>query len=382
MDYSIDLIQELDSISRIHYLKRDDIDEMMLEFARRLTTTLRIERMSVWLFNADKDKLVSMGEYDRRTKSFDKNTSLDKAKFPTYFKAIEENKILLVENVVTDEKTSELNPDYNIPFEVYSLMDIPLRISGELVGVMCFEKTGERKVFTSKDQAFAFSVSLVFASNLEARQRRALQHQLELGIAEKERLIKEINHRVKNNFSILLGLIRIAKQNSENGTIDAFIEEYEQQIFSILKIHELLMRSNNATLINITEYIEELAEQYQNSHTSLKGRFDIEIPEVNAEIATKTATHVGLIVSEIMINAFKYAVSESNENRMFIRLQNTDESAILTVGDSGSGFDFEKKLLGNSMGLPLIKDLANDADLDITFPRLGNSSYRIVIPKE
>ena len=71
--------------------------------------------------------------------------------------------------------------------DIVSLMDIPIRIGGELVGVMCFEQTGKKeREFTKEEQTFAFSISLVFASNLEARARRALQSKLEDALKEKD----------------------------------------------------------------------------------------------------------------------------------------------------------------------------------------------------
>ncbi len=381
MDYSIDLIQELDSISKIHYLKRDDLDEMMIEFAKRLTVTLRIERMSVWLFDKQGD-LQSMGEYDSRSKEYSKNKTLYKKDFPRYFQAISENKIILVEDVLEDEKTSELNELYSIPAGVRSLMDIPLRIAGNLVGVMCFEKTDIVKEFSSRDQAFAFSVSLVFASNLEARQRRALQHQLELTLNEKERLIKELNHRVKNNFSILIGLLRIAKQNTKNNALESFIDEHEQQIFSILKIHELLGRSQRLTHINISDYLHELTDQYKKSHTSIRNQFLIQIDAIDYDIPTKQATHIGLIVSEVIINSIKHSLPGSDQYQFKIQVSETPTYIQLTIGDNGRGFDFDKKLLGDTLGLPLIKDLAEDAELDTQYPSFQQPYYIFRIYKD
>lgn len=379
MDYSVDLIQELDSISKIHYLKRDDIDEMMIEFATRLTVTLRIERMSVWLFDKD-GNLNSIGEYDARSRDFSKDHHLLKSDFPNYFKAISENKIILVRDVLTDPKTMELNEGYSIPAGVKSLMDIPLRIAGSLVGVMCFEKTTEYRDFSARDQAFAFSVSLVFASNLEARQRRALQSQLEQTLYEKERLIKELNHRVKNNFSILIGLLRIAKQNTKNNALESFIDEHEQQIFSILKIHELLSRSEKLTHINISDYLTELSDQYRKSHSSIRHQFSSEIEQIDFDIPTKQATHIGLIVSEVIINSIKHALPGSEDYRFIVRLSLEESQIKLVIGDNGRGFDFQKKLLGDSLGLPLIKDLIEDADLAAVFPTMNHSYYVLRIP--
>lgn len=64
----IDLLQELDSVSQIHFLNRSDIDQIMTDFAVRILPSLKIERMSVWLFNSFKTALISIGEYDTRTK--------------------------------------------------------------------------------------------------------------------------------------------------------------------------------------------------------------------------------------------------------------------------------------------------------------------------
>lgn len=192
------MLQELDSISKIHPLKRDDIDAMMVEFAQRITAALHIERLSVWLFNDSRTAIVSIGEYNLPGKKFNKGRELFKKKYPTYFTAISENRILLIKNVYTDFLSKELNEDYSRPQGIISLMDVPLRIGGELVGVICFEKTGKREWdFSDSDQTFALSVSNIVASSLEARQRRALQVLLDQQLKEKALLLKEIHHPCK-----------------------------------------------------------------------------------------------------------------------------------------------------------------------------------------
>ena len=91
---SIDLLSEIDSISKVHSLNRDDIDALMVEFAKRILASLKIERMSVWLLNESRDTLISMGEYSLTTRTFTKNNKLERNKYPTYFKAVSENQIL------------------------------------------------------------------------------------------------------------------------------------------------------------------------------------------------------------------------------------------------------------------------------------------------
>lgn len=72
LDKSVNLLEELDSISKIHFLKRDDIDDIMIEFSKRILVALKIERISVWLFNTDKTAIISAGEYDLRSRAFKK----------------------------------------------------------------------------------------------------------------------------------------------------------------------------------------------------------------------------------------------------------------------------------------------------------------------
>jgi GAF domain-containing protein len=196
LDESINLLEELDNASKLHILERDDIDALMLEFARRIIVTLKIERVNVWLFNQDRNAIISIGEYDLRNQKFSKDSVLYKKDFGAYFTAIEENKILLAPNIYTHPSTSQFNEIYSKPNNIISLMDLPLRIGGELIGVICFEKTGDvERVFSEKEQTFAFSISLVLASNLEARHRRAAQYKLDNALKEKDLLIQEINHR-------------------------------------------------------------------------------------------------------------------------------------------------------------------------------------------
>lgn len=223
----------------------------MLEFAKRITTVLKIERTNVWLFNEQKDAIISIGEYDTRTKQFSKNSIIHQQNCPNYFKAINRNKIITIKNVLEHPYTNEFNNTYSIPNEVISLMDIPLRISGELIGVFCFEKTGKiERVFTEEDQTFAMSLAIVVASNLEARHRRVAQQQLELALKEKELLIKEINHRVKNNLSILISLLRLAKNQQKNAKVPEVLTEFEQRVMAMLKIHDLLHHTHNYTIRN------------------------------------------------------------------------------------------------------------------------------------
>lgn len=381
LDESIDLLEELDNVSKIHILDRDDIDSLMLEFGRRLVKSLKIERINVWLFNQKNDALISIGEYDDRNNSFNKDSVLKKKRFPDYFEALRKDKILLIPNVYTNSLTKEFTEVYSKPHDIISLMDIPLRMSGKLIGVMCFEKTGNiERHFNHEECAFALSVSTVLASNMEARYRRAAQHKLDTVLKEKDLLIQEINHRVKNNFSILISLLRLSKDQGKTIDPALIFEEYEQRIFSMLKIQELLYQTKNYTSVNLTDYVRELVTEFKSSHPEVAGNIVQSIEPLTFQLPSKSALHLGLIITEIFLNFLKYSFAFNSMNIFTINIKRTKESEVsIKIDDSGNGFDFEENLKKNSLGLPLIKDLSKDIGVTASFPVKTNNSYKFVI---
>lgn len=380
IESSINLLEEIDSASQIHTLQRGDIDALMLEFAKRITHTLKIERLSVWLFNDKRDAIISMGEYDTRTGKLQKENILLKSDFPNYFYALEKNKIILAPEILVDSKTIELTDSYSKPNDIISLMDIPLRIMGELVGVMCFEKTGEvERNFTEKEQTFAFSLAVVFASNLEAHHRRAAQAKLEAAIKEKELLIKEINHRVKNNFTILISLLRLSKNQGRTTDAKVLLEEYEQRIMSMLKIHDLLFQTDNYIQIPVARYLNELVNEFRNAHPEIREKIKSKIVDEELYLDSSTAINLGLVITEIFLNSVKYAFLKEKNVEFFIELEKSKNNFNILIGNTGPGFDFDKCVAETTLGLSLIKDLTEEICETVVFPSEKSSFYELVL---
>lgn len=164
MDENINLLDELDSLSKIHPFGREKIDELMLIVAKRITAALKIERLNAWLFSGtNKSELISIGKFDTRTEEFRKGTLLKTAHFPKYFKALHENKIILAPNIHTHPDTMEFSSNYAKENDVISLMDIPIRIEGNVEGVLCYEKTGKKeRVFSEQGTNFCHGLCTNF----------------------------------------------------------------------------------------------------------------------------------------------------------------------------------------------------------------------------
>lgn len=369
----INLLEELDSVSSIHQLNRDDIDALMLACAQKASQLFEIERVNAWLLNKNKDAIISIGEYDTRTKKFNKNTVIPSKDCPNYFKSIIKNKIILVENVYTNSVTSELTDNYLRPNNIISLMDIPLRMNGELIGVLCLEKTGDtERVFSKDEQTFALGLGFLISSSLEARKRRAIQHDLEKLLEEKELLIKEINHRVKNNFSILISLLRLSKNKKGKKKTEEFINDFEQRINAMLKIHEMLNASESYSEVNISFYLYKIVSEFKETFTQLA--ITSEIEDSDTMMDSKKALHLGLIITEILLNAAKHETANGNHHLEIIMTTHHNKNK-LTIHLPGKAFNFNEKLKDETLGLSLIKDLAESIDATTHFPKENNGLY-------
>lgn len=372
----INISNELETLSKKCYGQGNEIDQVMLDMAKHVLATLNIERVNIWLFNKDQSAIVSIAEYDGRTKQFTKDTTLYQHDFPAYFKALYENKIILAEDIYIHPFTREFNELYSKPNDIYSLLDVPLRIGGQLAGVICYEKTGKFKKYSAGEISFCQSFSFLIASHLESNHRKTIQEKLEKALHEKDILINEINHRVKNNLSILIGLMRMSKDRTQSKDTKLLLDEYEQRIFSMLKIHDMLDKKNGYAEINLSDYLLELIIEYKHTYPQISKNFKSDIVTTQHLISTKKAIHVGLIVSEVILNSIKYASTQTNKYEVSISLKPKNRNTLtLQIGDNGKGFDFEKESKDANLGLPLIKDLIDQLEFKATYPTKKNCYY-------
>lgn len=183
---------------------------------------------------------------------------------------------------------------------------------------------------------------------------RSLQNLLE----EKEWLLREIHHRVKNNLQIVMSLLNTQSAYLESGAALTAIRDSQHRIHSISLIHEKLYQSKNVALIDISTYIQELVEYLQDSFdTGYRIHFEVDIEPIELDVTQ--AVPLGLILNEAISNAIKYAFP-NHKGLISISMHKTDDAHfLLTIADDGVGlpkdFNLEKS---NTLGLNLMKGLS------------------------
>ncbi len=184
---------------------------------------------------------------------------------------------------------------------------------------------------------------------------------------EKELLIKEIHHRVKNNMQIVSSLLNLQTNYvDEKETVDV-LKESQNRVRSMAMIHEELYRSGDLTHINFVNYVQNLIQKllyaYNIDATIIKPILKIENINLNME----TAVPCGLIISELVSNSLKYAFPNGMAGEIYISLKSKEDKFELVIRDNGIGlpenFDFNKL---DSLGLLLVKNLTDQIDGDLT----------------
>lgn len=182
-------------------------------------------------------------------------------------------------------------------------------------------------------------------------------------IEEKESLIKEVHHRVKNNLQLTISLLNSQSHYLEDPSAIEAIKESQHRLKSIALIHQKLYQTENVSCINIQPYIFELVDYLKESLTDgRKISFDLDVLKLELDISK--AVPLGLIINEAITNIFKYAFLGIDNGKIAISLKEHDSDYYrLIIQDNGIGlppdFDYKKS---NTLGLTLMKGLSSQID--------------------
>lgn len=180
-------------------------------------------------------------------------------------------------------------------------------------------------------------------------------------IKQKEMLLKEVHHRVKNNLQTVSSLLSLQSKTVEDLKVQQLIKSSQQRVVSMAMVHEMLYGGDDfSSEVNIKAYLEQLIGSLLKSNQK-EGRTiqkKMEIEELNLDI--DTAIPVGLIVNEILTNALKYAYHPKKDLEIYLRLTKPKGNEyLLQMGDNGAGYPSDLNARKtNSLGLKLIYNLS------------------------
>lgn len=203
----------------------------------------------------------------------------------------------------------------------------------------------------SKQRKFANNKLSEFNEELKQK-NEIINNQL----TEKEMLMKEIHHRVKNNLQIISSIINLqSMQINDKHTIEIF-NEMQRRIMAISSIHQKLYQSDSVSSINMKDYLGEVVEATHQAFNNKNLNVNYEISIQNIHLNIDIAVSLGLILNELTTNAYKYAFKKQRENSLFVGLNHNNQNTFtLIVQDNGPGIPDDIDIFNsNSLGLRMV----------------------------
>ena len=199
-----------------------------------------------------------------------------------------------------------------------------------------------------------------------------------ISIKEKENMLREIHHRVKNNLQIMSSLLNLQVQGDTDEKIRVFARESQSRIYAIALIHEMLYKAPDFKYSGFKDYVEKLTLQITNTY-KIPGwniQFDIEIPD-DQVFDIDQLIPLGLILNETVSNSLKYAFPDG-EGVIRIVSKSESKSNQILIGDNGKGLDPDFNLEEHgSLGMKLVYLLAEQADIKVEMKNHIGLSYHL-----
>jgi PAS domain S-box-containing protein len=218
----------------------------------------------------------------------------------------------------------------------------------------------------------------------DVTEQKNVERQIKASLREKEVLLQEIHHRVKNNLQIICSLLSLQSTRIPDGRVRQNFADIQNRVRAMALVHERLHKSEDLSKVDFPGYTRNLTDHlmktYQSDSEALSLRLEIEAVPLNID----TAIPCGLIINELVSNSLKYAFPEGPEGEIVVRLsQDGDHCVRLQVADNGiglpEGFDFKR---AQSLGLKLVNGLTEQLGGSLSYRNANGTEFTISIPLE
>ena len=234
-----------------------------------------------------------------------------------------------------------------------------------------------------RNSTFAGLAVVLLFSMVVFRQRNKIAKEKKRSdqlVLDKEILIKEIHHRVKNNLEVISSLLELQSEGLDNEKAKIAVIEGQSRVQSIALIHHKLYRNDDISTVEFKSFVNDLYKQVSSVFKKPNTEIEFQIIASETQISIDTAVPIGLILNELLTNTFKYAVSKQKKNHIHIQLKATDKEGFnkIIYHDNGPGvpadFDIHKS---TSLGMKVIHLLTKQLGGKLNFFNDNGSVFEI-----
>jgi PAS domain S-box-containing protein len=221
--------------------------------------------------------------------------------------------------------------------------------------------------------------AFVLASVVDITERKRAQEQIAAALMEETVLLNEIHHRVKNNLQVITSLLNLQAARARDPAVQALVNESRSRVQAMALIHQLLFERRDWAKVQLGPYLRRLGDLLSSTYG--RGRIELEVEADDVQLDVQRAVPCGLLVNELVTNAFKHAFAPDASGRIRIELRREDDAARLRVSDTGRGLpdDLDIERI-DSLGMQLIPLLAEQVRGELTMDRGPGACFELRFP--
>ena len=394
--------RELLSIQSATALTASSLDlQFVLETVTwEMAGLLKVERCAIYEWEPESDLVSRIAEYDSQEP--DGNAvSYNLADYPTRARALTEK--FTWQLVANQPGLDPAELAYMNKAGIKTLLFLPLVFQERIVGLIEVSDGRVPRSFSDREISLAQMLSTQIAgaienarlfrrSQEEIARRLAAEEKVTTSLREKEVLLKEIHHRVKNNLQTVSSILNLQSRTLSDPAVQAVFRDSQARVRTMALIHEKLYRSEDLNRISFAEYGHSLASYLIRSYQIPSRRVHLNVDRTDVLMDIDTAVPCGLIINELVTNSLKYAFPsdpDSPEGRIdgtrdeirITMVQQADQCLQLTVSDTGVGFpqDLDFRETG-SLGLRLVNTLVDQLEGTIELSYRDGACFEITFP--
>ncbi len=372
-----------------------DLEFVLETVSWEMTSLLEIERCVIYERSEGADVFSVIAEYN--TTDDEEKTWMgqvcDLAHYPLRKRVIAERSAQQMTISQPDVDLAELARMREIGIK--TLLIVPMVFQDRVVGLVEMQDSQVERTLTDREISLIQFLTIQAASAVEnarlyeraqreIKERIRAEEQIKASLKEKEVLLKEIHHRVKNNLQVISSMLRLQARNVGDQLTLQVLEESQNRIRSMALIHERLYRSQDLAKVDFGVYIRDLAIHLVRSYQAHLSHIDLNVDADGIFLDVDTAIPCGLIVNELISNSMKYAFPDTDKGKILVEIHSNHndgsdkEQLTMVVSDNGVGIppDLDYRNTG-SLGLQLVNALVDQLEGSLELHNNEGTEFKI-----
>lgn len=226
------------------------------------------------------------------------------------------------------------------------------------------------------------NVIAMYGIYVDITERKRAEEKLKANLREKEVLLAEIHHRVKNNLAVITGLLELQRLNSDNEDAQKILKDSQMRVNSIALVHELLYKSDDFSQVDIKAYMKDIASVISRSLTKENVSVDIQFDLDDIQLEITQAIPCGLILNEVLTNSYKHAFEGRSDGQVTISFKRKNGGITYKICDNGIGLPEENSEKDHSLGMTLVKTLGRQLNAETIIKSEGGASFEFRFQKK